>query len=195
MSDLTTARVRARPLPPDDRRAALIEQVIPLLKERGREVSSREIAEVCGVAEGTIFRAFGDKDSLISAAVEAYFDPEPFRRSVAAIDVTLPAEEKVRQLLGLLRERFSGILGLMTAMRLADRPPAVLAGGAGEWIRVVEELFAPDAASLAVPPATLAHYLRLVAFGTAIPHFSALHEFGEDELRRLVTHGVLRQEG
>jgi len=147
------------------------------------------------VAEGTVFRAFGDKDSLIAAAVDAYFDPHPFRAAVAAIDRTLPAEEKVRQLLGLLRERFSGILGLMSAMRMTDRPPAVLAGSAGEWIHVVEELFAADADSLAVPPATLAHYLRLVAFGTAIPHFTALHEFGEDELRRLVAHGVLRQEG
>jgi AcrR family transcriptional regulator len=195
MTDATATRARARPLPPDDRRAALIEQVIPLLKERGRDVSSRDIAEACGVAEGTIFRAFGDKDSLIAAAVEAYFDPEPFRRSVAAIDRGQPAEEKVRQLLGLLRERFSGILGLMTAMRLTERPPNLLASGAGEWVAVVEDLFAPDVASLTVPPATLAHYLRLVAFGTAIPHFNALHDFGEDELRRLVAHGVLRQEG
>jgi hypothetical protein len=114
---------------------------------------------------------------------------------VAAIDVTLPAEEKVRRLLGLLRERFSGILGLMTAMRITERPPAVLAGGSLEWIRVVEELFAPDASALSVPPAVLAYYLRLVAFGTAIPHFNSPHDFGEDELRRLVAHGVLRQEG
>lgn len=195
MSDVTAARARARPLAPEDRRAALVEQVIPLLKERGRDVSSREIAEACGVAEGTVFRAFGDKDSLIAAAVEAYFDPEPFRRAVAAIDHGLPAEEKVRQLLGLLRERFSGILGLMTAMRLTERPPAVLATAGGEWVHVVEELFAPDAEALAVPPATLAYYLRLVAFGTAVPHFNIPHAFGEDELLRLVGHGVLNQEG
>lgn len=195
MSEIAATRARARPLAPDDRRAALVEQVIPLLKERGRDVSSREIAEACGVAEGTVFRAFGDKDSLIAAAVEAYFDPTPFRRAVAGIDAGLPAEEKVRQLLGLLRARFTGILGLMTAMRLTERPPAVLANGAGEWVHIVEELFAPDAATLAVPPATLAHYLRLVAFSSAIPHFTSTHEFGEDDLLRLVAHGVLRQEG
>ena len=54
-------RERARPLPPDDRREAILEAIIPLLQERGRNVTSRELAEAAEVAEGTLFRAFGDK--------------------------------------------------------------------------------------------------------------------------------------
>ena len=38
------------------------------------------MAEAAGVAEGTIFRAFGDKESLIAAAVERYLESQPIRQ-------------------------------------------------------------------------------------------------------------------
>src|ERR1700712_744927 len=101
-------RLRARPMAPDERRHALVQCVIPLLKEHGRDVSTRQIAEACGVAEGTVFRAFGDKESLIAAAVEAYFDPQPFRDALGGIDATLPPEQKIGEGPRLLRGRFAG---------------------------------------------------------------------------------------
>ena len=58
------ARRRVAPLAPDDRRAALIEATLPLLREHGTAVSTRQIADAAGVAEGTIFRVFPDKNSL-----------------------------------------------------------------------------------------------------------------------------------
>ena len=65
---------RAAPLPPDERRAALIAATEPLLEQFGREVSTRQIAEAASVAEGTIFRAFATKDALIDAVLEDVFD-------------------------------------------------------------------------------------------------------------------------
>ena len=46
----------------------IIDAVIPLILEHGVGITSRQIAEAAGVAEGTVFRAFGDKESLIAAA-------------------------------------------------------------------------------------------------------------------------------
>lgn len=60
---------RAKPLPPEERRRALIEATIPLLLEHGMAVSTRQVAEAAGVAEGTIFRVFGSKDDLVHAAI------------------------------------------------------------------------------------------------------------------------------
>src|SRR6516164_11766617 len=78
-------RQRVAALPPDDRRAALIEATIPLLREHGLLVTTRQIADAAGVAEGTIFGVFNDKASLIRAAVIKTLDPGP---AVAVIEDT-----------------------------------------------------------------------------------------------------------
>jgi len=189
--DEAPARERARPMSPEDRRAAMIQAVIPLLKEHGRDVSTRQIAEACGVAEGTVFRAFKDKESLITAAIETYFDPLPFRAAIDGVDRDLPVEDKLRAVLALLRDRFAGVIGFMSALRMTDRPPIPARTG-GEWLGHIQDLFEPNRDELGVPVETVGYYLRLVAFASAIPPFNTPHTFGEDELLALVTHGVLQ---
>ena len=61
---------RAEALPADERRAMIVEAMLPLLLEHGEMVTTRQIAEAAGIAEGTIFRVFADKDELIAAVVE-----------------------------------------------------------------------------------------------------------------------------
>ena len=165
--------------------------MIPLLKQHGRDVSTRQIAEACGVAEGTLFRAFGDKESLISAAIDAYFDPLPLRTAITSIDPSLPADGKVRAVLDLLHDRFQGVIGLMSALRVTDGPPPIARTASESWLEAFEQLMAPHREELSAPVATVGHYLRLIAFATAIPPISAAHEFASDELLPLVTHGVL----
>ena len=69
---------------PDDRREALVDATIPLLHEHGRTVTTKQIADAAGVAEGTIFRVFDSKDDLVTAAVEKALDMEPFFADLAA---------------------------------------------------------------------------------------------------------------
>ena len=95
MDFATVARERAKRLAPDERRAAIIDAVIPLIRENGRDISTRQIAEAAGVAEGTIFRAFGDKDSIIQAAIDRLMDPEPLRNQLRGIDPDDPTDELV----------------------------------------------------------------------------------------------------
>lgn len=83
---------RAKPLPLEQRRRALIEATIPLLLEHGADVSTRQIAEAAGVAEGTIFRAFGSKDDLMHAAVTDAVTHDGLGDALAALptDTDLP---------------------------------------------------------------------------------------------------------
>lgn len=66
----------------DDRRAAIAAATVPLLARYGAAVTTRQIAQAANVAEGTLFRAFEDKDELIHAAVVAALDPAPLLLSI-----------------------------------------------------------------------------------------------------------------
>ena len=182
-------RERARPLPPDDRREAILEAIIPLLQERGRNVTSRELAEAAEVAEGTLFRAFGDKESIIQAALAKMLDPQPFRDALRTIRSDLSLEEKLAQIILHLQERFHGVFAIMAAFELTGRPPMPAAGGE-EWIAIVCELLENDSDCLAVPAETIAYYLRLVAFSSSLPPFNLTRSFDAAELATLITHGV-----
>lgn len=184
------SRERARPLAPEDRRAAILDAVMPVIRQHGREVSTRQLAEAAGVAEGTLFRAFGDKESILAAAVERIRDPEPLRNALRGIDPDETTEAKVRQIFHLLRTRFAEVVEFMSAFRMQgppehrhERPEDA------EWLAIVDRLFRPG--ELTIPAVELGHYLRLLAFGAAIPVFTAGHPFDTDDLTDLVLRGVL----
>lgn len=73
----TTSARRRQSLPADARRAAIIESTIPLLAARGPAATTAQIARAAGVAQGTIFHVFGDKQQLIDATVQHLMDVEP----------------------------------------------------------------------------------------------------------------------
>jgi AcrR family transcriptional regulator len=184
----TAARERAKRLAPDERRAAIIDAVIPLLREQGRDISTRQIAEAAGVAEGTIFRAFGDKDSIIQAAIDRLMDPEPLRAKLRGIDPDEPTEEKVRQVIQLLRDRLTGFIGFMSAIGMHGPPPGDRKEPDEHWLAIMRQLFRDE--EISVPVESLAFYLRMLSFGSSIPVFNEPHQFTTDELTRFVMNGV-----
>jgi AcrR family transcriptional regulator len=90
-------------MPPEQRRAAIIEAVRPLLIEHGQAVTVRQIAAAAGVAEGTIFGVFADKDELIAAVVEHVVNIESFEQAVSGIDRQAPFEERLVSVTELLQ--------------------------------------------------------------------------------------------
>jgi AcrR family transcriptional regulator len=185
---------RASPLPPEERKAAIIEAVIPAIIEHGASLTSRQIAEASGVAEGTIFRVFGDKETLLREAADVYLDPAPVRESLARVDSTLPLEEKVATVLDVLQKRFHGVISIMSALgytggeppHLRNRPPQKR----WEYASIVAKAVEPELDRLNVPPEDVAPYIRLVAFATAIPAFNQEKIFDTRELARLIVYGI-----
>ncbi len=187
---MATRTERARPLSPEDRRAAIADAVVPLLIAHGRDVSTRQIAEAACVAEGTLFRAFDDKDAIIDAAVTRYLDPEPLRRQLREIDASRPLEWKVERVLVHLRERFRGIIGVMSALGTRTPPHRDHHHHNDIYESIIADLLAADAERLSATPSQVARYLRLVAFASSVPAFGESIGLDTDELVDLITNGI-----
>jgi AcrR family transcriptional regulator len=180
--------MRAQPLSVDDRQSMIIDAVIPLLLEYGRAATSSQMARAAGIAEGTIFRAFGDKESLIRAAADRYLDPGQMRRDLGAIDVNLPLEQKVRTMIDILQSWFRGVFGMMALMGARERPP--VRPSSSEYTSVIGAALLPDIDKLGWPTERIAHIVRLVAFSSALPQVNEGTAFSLDELTSIVMFGI-----
>ena len=75
----------------------IVDAALPLLLEHGEMVTTRQIADAAGIAEGTIFRAFADKDA---SSPPSSTPPSTRRRSSrrsASIDPTAAASRRARR--------------------------------------------------------------------------------------------------
>ncbi|MGG7510511.1 TetR family transcriptional regulator [Plantibacter sp. YIM 135249] len=185
----TTPSGRAAPMPADDRRAMIAAAVVPLLLEHGRDITTKQIAEAAGVAEGTLFRAFGDKEAIIRAAIVAYLDPEPLRKELRSIDQEWPVERQIRTMLIALRERFRGVFRIMSAGEHSGPPPGREARM--EFATIIESVLEPHRDQLNWPPVRVAHIARLLAFASSVEPLNEGTEFDDDELTAIFLYGVV----
>ncbi|MGH3508630.1 MAG: TetR/AcrR family transcriptional regulator [Nocardioidaceae bacterium] len=196
MTSAETRSGRAAPMSPEARRSAIIDAVVPLLRRHGRTVTTRQIAEGAGIAEGTIFRVFDSKEDLVEAALTRAFDPRAFFRGLAEIDPGQPLRDRLVALVSLLQSRFIDIFTLMNAVGLVAPPdhdpeePAVIEARAR--IRtVLLGLVEPDAAALRISTDLLLHVLRLLTFSGSHTHISDHHLLTPDEIVDVVLNGAL----
>ncbi|NQX27984.1 TetR/AcrR family transcriptional regulator [Microbacteriaceae bacterium VKM Ac-2854] len=191
--DFVVVRTRAQPLDADERRAEIIRCTIPLLLEQGRDVTTARIAIAAGVAEGTLYRVFPDKESLIEAAVAAHLDAAPLYAELDAVDRSGTLEARVTDVAEILQRRFRSIVAMMTAMQ-TRKPPERGHGvdGRPPLLDLVAELLAPDAERLSVSPARAAQVIRLLAFSASHPGLGDGEPFTPADIAALVLHGIVR---
>lgn len=178
---------RARPLSGDERRASIIDAVIPLLLEHGSTVTSRQISEAAGVAEGTIFRAFGDKDSLVSAAVEEFMTRRNAVPDGPIVDLSLPLERKIAVIVGTMRIRVRDVVRMATVT--GQHGPHPTEEQRAAFVARIAEALELHVDELAISPERLADYLRALAIATTVPLGG--ESFDDDELVPLIMHGIV----
>ncbi|MEV4702316.1 TetR/AcrR family transcriptional regulator [Actinoplanes sp. NPDC049316] len=193
--------VRRRRVPamaPDDRRAALIAATVPLLHEVGVDVSTRRIAQAAGVAEGTIFGVFPDKQSLIVAALLQALDPQPTLDAIAAIGPGGDLRDRLARAAELIHGRFTENAQLMTAARklvlAAAAPPEAAARMVSSRERLqaaLAHLIEPDAALLRRSPGDVAQLLLLFCGANSYGPFGDPARFDGAELVSLLLDGLL----
>jgi len=185
---------------PDERRAAILDAAAPLLRERGARVSTRELAEAAGVAEGTLFRVFPDKRSLLRAAVARAMDPAPLLGELARIDLAWPVERRIARVVRLVADRMDGILPLVMALHdLVRRDDAEHPHEDAEskqsrdalLLGAVADVLAPDAERLRVSPLQAAGLIRGAVLGQRLPGLPDGARAPTAVLADCLTHGLV----
>jgi AcrR family transcriptional regulator len=181
-------RPRAKALSPEERRAEIVAATLPLVLTHGAGVTTRQIAEAAGIAEGTIFRVFPDKESLLAAVFESALDPTTTDAALAAIDPALSLERRLVDAVDILRRRVADLWQLRTALgMLQGEAPA--------------QHKAPDLASLATvfeadrdairrAPLEAASVLRGLTIATTHPALVLDEPLTSEEIVTLFLDGI-----
>ena len=186
---------------PEERQAALIAATVPLLRTHGLAVSTRQIADAAGVAEGTIFRVFPDKASLLRAAVISAFDPEPLLTALAGIDRGGDLRARLSAVVELLRHVLAANAPLIAATRAVSSTPDDakefvdrLQQGRQRIMAGIAAVIEPDQALLRRDADSAAHLLLMMVMATVHSGFgepNALSDLDSDEIASLLLDGML----
>ena len=194
---------RAEPLPPDDRRKAIVEAVIPLLLEKGSAVTTREMAEAAGIAEGTIFRVFPDKASVIHAAIEASMDPAQIEQAIAAIPVADQFASQLEAAARILVERSERVASLVGVLRATGSHTNGPPSGARRYVMdanttilgALTGLFERNRGEIRVSPRQAAIAFRGYVFAAAHPLVALGEKPSMQAIIDVLMRGIATDEG
>jgi AcrR family transcriptional regulator len=119
---------------PEQRRAMIVAAALPLVVEYGAGVTTAQIARAAGVGEGTIFRAFADKDELLAACMAAALRLDDTLAHLDSVSLDQPLADRLVEaaeaLTGYLA-RMGAVAGALHASGAAPRryPASTPAGG------------------------------------------------------------------
>ncbi|MGJ6979765.1 TetR/AcrR family transcriptional regulator [Aestuariimicrobium soli] len=193
---------RAPALPPEERRATILAAARPLILELGGQVTTKQVADAAGIAEGTLFRVFTTKQELMCAVIEDVVDPSGV---VAALEELRPStlDEAVRGVFEVLRDHVRTTTMFFAALHASTRetdgpprhqPPPHEAHREriDRVTTAITGLLTPFAAQLTVPAERAASLVHTVALATLHPFLAAHHFDDLDEVTALMLHGFVR---
>lgn len=105
----------------EDRRRMIVQAVLPLVVEHGAAVTTAQIARAAGIGEGTIFRAFKDKDELLDACVAEALKPDSTLEAIAEIPLDQPLPDRLTEAAEALSAHLERMGALMSALHSSGR--------------------------------------------------------------------------
>ncbi|GLY64101.1 TetR/AcrR family transcriptional regulator [Amycolatopsis taiwanensis] len=150
---------------PDERRKMIIRAVLPLVVEHGAAVTTAQIARTAGIGEGTIFRAFKDKNELIDACLAEVLRPDDALAMIAEIPLDQPLADRLTEAAEALSAHLARIGAIAAALQASGRQLGRRAehqpGNSGRqqsfqtMAEAIAALFEPERDRLRLPPEQL----------------------------------------
>ncbi len=192
---------------PDERRRAIIDVVVPLLLSQGAGVTTRQIAEAAGIAEGTIFRVFPDKAALLMAVAEETMNPSSGHAELAAaLEGLTDLRERVLVTAERLNDRSEKVMAVLMALRGVwdprdeqqhqdhrPGPPQFVLDSHRAVLDRLTEVFEPHRAELTVEPRTAALLLRTLVLGVRHPGADQEEILTPDDIADALLDGIRRR--
>ena len=197
----------------EERREAIIAATIPLLLERGDAVTTSQIARVAGIAEGTVFRAFRDKQDLLVSCLKVAARSDAEVERIAGISTSLPLTERMTAAVDVVGGYLDRIWQLAHALRSAGVHPEKAAARTDEPCEdtdadprqeterhmalvgaAIADLLEPESARLRIAPQQAARLLLGLIFA------NRMHSHGDsaaqdlpsaEELVEVFLHGAI----
>ncbi len=116
-------RRRAPAMSQEERRAAIVRSTLPLLIEHGGNVSTSQIAAAAGIAEGTVFRAFKDKQDLLIACMRAGMNSDDEVAVIERIGTDGPLAERLTRGVEAISGYLDRVWAVGQAMRIGGVSP------------------------------------------------------------------------
>ena len=169
-----------------------MDAAIPLLVEYGRDVTSKQLAKAAGVAEGTLYSVFEDKEEIIHASIHRHIEATSMVDAIRAIPDSADLSVVIREIVELTQHRTAQIFALVAILGFHERTPENAKRRPPDnepVIQAITDLLLPHREQLTVSPRRAAQFIRYATFSMTHPIITDGDIVPAEEISALLLHG------
>ena len=162
MNQPQSRRRRAQKMTIEKRREQILKVALPMVAKSGSAIKTSDISKAAGIADGTLFRVFQDKQALLDACLEETLDPRGLVQEIVDSLGVNPIEACLEQAGNALIAYFRAALPIMHSILPIARSDAkretIIAEMFRELMQTTENFMSvlTDRGNLSGEPAQLA---------------------------------------